>query len=176
MTGSGMVMRFADTDGSLIDVYQAHTHMTDEAGQAYPATADALLDKALGPEGYYGVFTVNMHTDNVASPGSDAIVASAQARGVPIVSAKQMLEWVDGRNNSAFRSLSWSANTLNFTVSVGIGAGGLQVLLPTQSSAGTLSAVTRSGSPVAFTTQTIKGISYATFTGTAGVYGAQYGP
>ena len=33
--------------------------MTDEAGQVYPFTVDALLDKAIGPEGYYGVFTVN---------------------------------------------------------------------------------------------------------------------
>jgi fibronectin type 3 domain-containing protein len=176
MTGSGIPMRFANTDGSLIDVWQAHTHMTDEANQAYPFTVDALLDKAIGPEGYYGVFTVNMHTDNVASAGSDAIVSSALARSVPIVSARQMLTWVDGRNASAFRSFSWSANTLNFTVSVGAGAAGIQVLLPTQSASGALSAVTRGGSPVSFTTQTIKGIQYAVFTGTDGAYAATYGP
>jgi fibronectin type 3 domain-containing protein len=174
MTGSGLVMRFADTDGSPIDVYQAHTHMTDEAGQVYPTTSNALLDRALGPEGYYGIFTVNMHTDNAVSNGSDAIVSSAQARGVPIVSAKQMLDWIDGRNNSTFRSFSWSAGTLNFVVSVGAGAGGLEVLLPTQSSAGPLSAVTRAGSPVAFTRQTIKGIQYAVFTVTGGAYAAHY--
>ena len=62
-TGSGMPMRFADLDGSLIDVYQAATQMTDESGQTYPCTIDTLLDNALGPEGYYGVFTANMHTD-----------------------------------------------------------------------------------------------------------------
>ena len=32
-TGSGMPMRFADLDGSMIDVYQAATQMTDESGQ-----------------------------------------------------------------------------------------------------------------------------------------------
>ena len=37
--------------------------------------------------------------------GSDAIVASAQARGVPVVSAQQMLDWLDGRNGSSFGSL-----------------------------------------------------------------------
>ena len=30
-TGSGFPMRFADTDGSLIDVYQAATQATDDA-------------------------------------------------------------------------------------------------------------------------------------------------
>ena len=78
-TGSGMPMRFADLDGSMIDVYQAATQMTDESEQTYPFTIDTLLDRALGPEAYYGVFTANMHNDNVSSAGADAIVASAQA-------------------------------------------------------------------------------------------------
>ena len=30
---------------------------------------DELLDEALGPEGYYGVFTANMHTDLAGSHG-----------------------------------------------------------------------------------------------------------
>ena len=68
-TGSGMPMRFADLDGTMIDVYQAATQMTDESGQTYPFTIDTLLDRALGPEGYYGVFTANMHTDNATSAG-----------------------------------------------------------------------------------------------------------
>ena len=76
----------------IIDVYQATTQMTDESGQTYPYTIDTLLDKAIGPEGYYGVFTANMHTDTVESSGSDAIVSSALARGIPVVSARQMLD------------------------------------------------------------------------------------
>ena len=101
-TGSGIPMRFADVDGSTIDVYQATSQMTDESNQTFPFTIDTLLNRALGAEGYYGVFTANMHTDQVAHAGSDAIVASAQARGVPIVSSKQMLTWLDGRNSSTF--------------------------------------------------------------------------
>jgi hypothetical protein len=49
------------------------------------------------------------------------------------------------------------------------------VMLPTQSSTGTLTAVTRDGSSVAFTKQTIKGIEYAFFPATAGAYAATYG-
>ena len=101
-TGSGMPMRFADTDGAMIDVYQAVTQMTDESGQTYPFTIDTLLDRATGPLGYYGAFTANMHTDSADRAGADAIVASAQTRGVPVVSARQMLDWLDGRNGSAF--------------------------------------------------------------------------
>ena len=68
-TGSGMPMRFADVDGTMIDVYQATTQMTDESEQSYPSTIDTLLDNALGPEGYYGAFTANMHTRPRAHAG-----------------------------------------------------------------------------------------------------------
>ena len=98
MTGSGFPMRFTDTDGTLIDVFQATTQMTDESGQSYPFTPDTLLDRALGAQGYYGAFTANLHTDNQTTFEDTQVLASAQARGVPVISAKQLLTWVDGRN------------------------------------------------------------------------------
>ena len=64
-------MRFADLDGTMIDTYQAATQMTDESGQSYPSTIDTLLDRALGPEGYYGAFTANIHTDTATPPAAD---------------------------------------------------------------------------------------------------------
>jgi hypothetical protein len=173
-TGSGMPMRFADLDGSMIDVYQAVTQMTDESGQSYPFTINTLLDRALGSEGYYGVFTANMHTDEDSSAGADAIVSSAQARGVPIVSARQMLTWLDGRNNSSFGSIAWSGNKLSFTISHAAGANGLRAMVPTASSVGLLTGVKLNGSPVATTTRTIKGREYTFFDAAAGSYEATY--
>ncbi len=179
-TGSGMPMRFADTDGTIIDVYQAVTQMTDESGQTYPFTVDALLDKAIGPEGYYGAFCANMHTDSASHPSSDAIVASAQARGVPVVSGRQMLEWLDGRNSSTFSSVEWPgatlSSTLSFTVSVGVGANNLRGMIPATGAAGTLATLTRNGGAVAFTTQTIKGVQYAIFDAQPGDYAATFAP
>ncbi len=178
-TGSGMPMRFADLDGTLIDVYHAATQMTDESGQQYPFTIDALLDRALGVEGYYGAFTINAHTDVAQIPESDAILASAPPRGVPIVSSRQMLDWLDFRNSSSFGSLTWSGNALSFTVVPGAGsqnvpANGLQVLLPIKSPAGLLATVTLNSNPVVFTNQSIKGVDYAAFTGAPGSYVATY--
>jgi hypothetical protein len=173
-TGSGMPMRFADLDGSMIDVYQATTQMTDESGQTYPFNIDSLLDKAIGNEGYYGVFTANMHTDNASHSGSDAIVASALSRDVPVVSARQMLDWLDGRNQSSFGGVSWSGNKLTFTVSHAAGATGLRGMVPTTSSVGALTTVKRDGGQISTTTRTIKGTEYAFFDATAGSYEATY--
>jgi hypothetical protein len=120
-----------------------------------------------------------MHNDfnpSAGQAGSDAIVASALARSVPVVSSKQMLTWLDGRNGSSFQSMAWNGTMLSFTVAVGTGATGLQAMLPTTVTAGTLSTLTLNGSPVSFTVQTIKGVQYATFQVGAGTYQATYTP
>ena len=159
MTGSGIPMPFADLDGSTVDVYQAPTQMNDEAGQRYPFTVDALLDRALGPEGYYGFFVANMHADVDTSPKDDAVLAAAQAHGVPVISAKQLLTWLDAREASSFGSLSWSGATMSFTIDADNAATGLRAMLPTRARNGTLSGLTRGGAPVAYETQTIKASS-----------------
>jgi hypothetical protein len=175
-TGSGMPMRFARLDGSLVDVYQATTQMTDESGQTYPFTIDALLSNALGPNEFYGAFTANMHTDNPESPGANAIVASAQARGVPIVSAKQMLTWLDGRNGSSFQNLTWDGHDLEFTVSVGQGANGIRTMLPMRCAAGVLNNLARDDNSFTYVRRTVTGVGYAEFLSPPGRYRASYAP
>ena len=173
-TGSGMPMRFADVDGSMIDVYQATTQMTDESGQTFPFTINTLLDRAIGAQGYYGAFTANMHTDLDSSAGADAIVASAKARGIPVVSSKQMLTWLDGRNASTFESIGFSGDVLTFRVGVGTGATALRGMVPASFGGKALKSITRDGSPITTTRETIKGVDYAFFAATAGDYRASY--
>jgi hypothetical protein len=175
MNGGGFPMRFADTDGTTLDIYQANTNLTDESTTSFQTSIEALLDNAIGPVGYYGAFGANMHTDNNAPhAGAEAIVASALARSVPVVSYKQLLTWIDGRNSSTIRGLSWSGGTLTFVTTVGAGATGLQTLLPIQGPSGTLTAITTGGAPIGYTVQTIKGLQYAMFDAATATYQATY--
>ncbi len=169
-TGSGMPMRFTDANGNLINVYQATTQLTDESGQTYTYTIDQLLSKATGTEGYYGVFTVNAHTDTVVSSLSSTVVSSAMAYSIPVVSSRQMLTWLDGRNDSRFDLLGWSGNNLSFTISVGQGATGLVAMVPVPDGR-TVTSMTHNGSPfVSYDVTRIKGIQYARFTAANGNY------
>src|SRR5215217_4625908 len=88
-----------------------------------------------------------------------------------------MLEWLDGRNGSSFKDLSWNAdaNSLSFTVAAGAGANGLQAMVPARSDAGPLTGLTRDGAQVNTTKKTIKGVEYAFFAASAGNYVASYG-
>jgi hypothetical protein len=173
-TGSGFPMRFADEDGSLIDVYQAATQLTDESNIDVNLHIRALIAGAQN-DGYYGVFTANMHTDTPDSGEADDIVAAAQENGVPVVTAKQMLTWLDGRNGSSFQGVSFGGGLLRFNVVQDSRALGLRGMVPMSTPAGTLTQITRDGAPVSFTATTIKGVAYAMFASDSGAYVAAYG-
>lgn len=175
-TGSAMPMRFATAEGNTIDVYQATTQMTDESGQSYPYTVDALLDKAVGPEGYYGAYVANMHTDSVSSAGSDAILASARSRGVPVISARQLLKWTDARNSSSFGSVAWtSSGTMTFVVDASPNARGLQAMAPILKGY-KVDELKYNGCPIRYSLKGIKGIHYAIFPALSGSYQISYAP
>jgi hypothetical protein len=175
MTGSGMPMRFADLDGTTIDVYQANTVITDESGQAEPTTINALLDNALGANGYYGAFVMNIHTDNAVSAESNAIVSAAQTRNVPVISARQLLDWTKGREQSSITGFTWSGGNLSFDVKTASGSTGLTAMVPMTSGSGTLTSLKIGATNVPYTTRTIKGVQYAFFTASDARYTAKYG-
>lgn len=174
-TGSAFPQRYTEVNGKFIDVYQAATNVVNENGLAYPAATNAMLDKALGSEGYYAVLsTHDDYSDN--GPFSDSIISSAQSRGVAIVTAKQMLNWLDGRNASSFQSISWNKATseLSFNINQAAGAKNLSGMLPVNSGARSLRTITKDGSPVTFKTETIKGVDYALYPAESGAYKATY--
>ena len=183
--GSAMMMRFAQIDigGTMtayLDIYNAGTQITDDNGQGASAIrtiVDSYLDAANGALGFYGGFVVNMHSDNYygwSYDGSDQVVASAQTHGVPIVSGRQMSDWLDARNSSSFGSIIWDGTSLGFTIAVDPHARNLQAMLPTKLGHGVLNRITQNGIPISYTIQTIKGIEYAFFSATTGPYTATY--
>jgi hypothetical protein len=174
MTGSGFPMRFADLDGSVIDVYQAATHLVNENGVIYPDGINSMLDKALGPEGYYGVF--GTHYDYRPDGFEMKLLNSAKARNVSLISAQQLLTWLDGRNASSFGNPTWNGTQLGFSITVGAGANNLYAMVPNQTPGGHLTSLTINGSSVAFTVETIKGRAYAVFRAASGNAVATYIP
>jgi hypothetical protein len=158
----------------VIDVYQQETHLVDEVffSADEPNAIDALLARASGPEGYFAAIGTHYDYHNAFD---GMLIAAARKWGVPLVSTKQMLEWMDGRARSEIRDLSWSGGTLSFRLSADERTHGmLMAELPLVSELGTLHAISRDGRDVAFTVETIKGLRYALFPGATGYYEARY--
>ena len=138
-------------------------------------TLNTLLNNAVGSSGYYGVFTANNHTDPQEGANHAAnVVNAAKAHGVPVISAQQMLTWLDGRNASAFQGVAFNGGQLTFNIAQASGAHGLQAMLPINGSTGALQGLSRNGAPVATSTRTVKGIAYAVFDAQSGSYVATY--
>jgi hypothetical protein len=173
MTGSGIPMRYTDLGGAMQDVFQEPSDLVNEAGNsAHPANIDTQLDHALGPEGYYGA--LGTHYD-YSDSFDKMLVQSAKARGVPIVSVKQMLDWTDGRNASKFSTPTWSSSTLNFSITADARTNSmLKAMLPVKSSKGILTGIKKSTTAVSYTTEYRKGILYALFPASTGSFSATY--
>ena len=71
-TGSGMPMRFADLDGSLIDAYQATTQMTDESGRPILLRLTSL-NNATGTTGIMAFHSEHAYQMTCAVSGSQII-------------------------------------------------------------------------------------------------------
>lgn len=160
MTGSGFPMKFADADGTVLDIYQATTHLVNENGVDHVGSVHFLIDKATGPEGFFGAF--GTHYD-YSDDFFKTITAIAKSRGIAMISAEQLLQWLDARNASRFDNIVWKENTLSFQAHVGTGTNTVTAMLPLWSSGHRLMTVACDGIPASFQEQTLKGLEYATF-------------
>lgn len=173
MTGSGLPMRFADLDGSMIDVYQVASHLVNESGMQFPSAIETQLDRALGPLGYYGAF--GTHYD-FTDEFDKQLAAAAKVRRIPLVSVRQFLDWTDGRNNSYFAHIAWNRDELTFDALADTRTGSmLRGMLPSLSDGREVLAISREGLPVDYENQTIKGVTYAMFSVETGAYRVRYG-
>ena len=179
MTGSGFPQRFGDLDGTMIDVYQSMTQVTDEMDETLPTTTQihTLLDNALGPKDYWGVFDVILHTD-CGRPQAAQRRSSPTPRVAACRSSRsaQMLTWLDGRNGSSFGNIAYSGNgQLSFSLTAHPEArAASRPCCRRAPRSGPLSRLARDGQPVSWTRTTVKGVDYVVFDGAAGNYTATY--
>ena len=172
MTGSGLPMRFSDDEGQLIDVYQQETHLVDEVFARSFASVEALINRALGVEGYYGAFGthIDFHNDFDVQ-----LMNLAVKRDVPMVSVQQMIDWTDGRSASAFENSRWEGDTFSFEVDADPRTGRmLWGMMPLSSNEKQLVEIRRGVEAVTFSSETIKGIEYGLFSAITGSYTATY--
>ncbi|MGQ0434732.1 MAG: hypothetical protein ACT452_20275 [Microthrixaceae bacterium] len=174
-TGSGLPMRFATAQGEVIDCYQAVTLLTDESGQEFPDAIEEALDRVLHPEhGHVAVLTANMHTDIAPSIGSDAIVAAARQRGVPIISARQLLTWLDARTAAHVSAIERTATGVRFAISAPAAARHLELVLPVPPAWSGVRTISRDGNPVAFAHERIGAVTHVRLPAMTGAHEVEW--
>lgn len=172
MAGSALPMPFVTEDGTVLDIYQAATQLVNEDQVPHVFGVRTMIERAIGADQFFGAFVTHYdYSDDYA----DILVEEARRHNVPLISAEQLLAWVDGRNRSRFANLDWQDGVLRFSQRLAKGAEDAFVHLPLRATAGQLLGVRCNGQQIAFRMQEIKGLSVATFPAHAGDCTATYG-
>ena len=183
MTGSGLPMRFLDTQsGALIPVYEQATQYEDDiqllsAGYSLSwdlATASAHYLQSLSDSEnkYNTVVTMLFHPDewlaNNHSAFATPVLQYAQSHQIPMPSTASWLSFWSARSATAFSSRTFASNTLNFTAA---GApNGLTFLVPLSSANSAVSAVSVDGTAQSYSVLAFQGLSYAAVNLSAGTH------
>lgn len=139
LTGSGRPMKFVDEQGRLLDIYQQLTQFADEhlipmdvpgwggwpqlTAQQAAEVAKDLLDRSLN--GDYCALCGQFHVDPFQVGGDPAEKARiflentldyAQARGIPIISSQEWLDFTDLRHDTAFTDVTWDSAASTLTL------------------------------------------------------------
>lgn len=139
LTGSGRPMKFVDDQGRILDIYQQLTQIADEhlipmdvpgwggwpqlSPQEAVEVAKHLLDRSL--DGDYCAIGGQFHVDPFQLGGDPAekggiflegTLDYAKARGIPILSAQEWLDFTDLRHDTDLANVTWdsTASLLTF--------------------------------------------------------------
>lgn len=148
--GGALPIRFAQTDGRLIDVFEQPTHFMDDVHFApeegysrnnnysyrlAPEAFATLLDRMFSDiESRFNTpIAVCLHPGNwiaFSRPHGETLVRQARARGFPIWSISQWCRFWMARERCAMTDISWRAGTLSFTANGACPDGTTNILLP----------------------------------------------
>jgi hypothetical protein len=172
ITGSSMIMRFADLDGTFVDVYNAPTDLDYETDPT-DTTMLANLNAATGSSGFYGM--IGTHYDYATPDYQLLLINTARQFDVPLITQDQAIAWKDAQTSSTISILSSNEEKVVFEPTVAEGGAGSTLMLPTTSKNGSLTSLTNSSQAVSYDVSTIKGVQYAIFPAKAGIFTALFG-
>jgi hypothetical protein len=168
-TGSGLVMKFANSKGKVIDVYQHHTNVYD---QQYTENDDAdgffdcfrgIMDRSLDDE-VYSFVSIKAHNDEYyfSKKPLMKMLEYARSRNIPVWTAVDLLDFIKFKNEALFMNIKWTDNNLTFSiVSAANEDKGLTFFVPATHGNSGISQITLNGEIRQFITRSVKGHEYA---------------
>jgi large repetitive protein len=171
-TGSGLVMKFANVDGKVINVYQQMNAVYD---QEYNESHDpdgffnsfkGLMDRSLNNE-VYSFISVKSHNDEYYFSKTPLMkmLAYANSNGIPVWTALKLLDFIKMREEASFTNTIWSNNKLSFHLNSSLQHSNyLTVMVPNDFGNKKIKGITKNGNKASFIVREIKGSAYALLT------------
>lgn len=171
-TGSGLVMKFANNKGRVLNVYQ---HLNNVYDQQYKESKDpegfyncfkGLMDRSLTNE-VYSYISVKAHNDEYYFSKTPLLhmIAYARDNGIPVWTASKLLNFIKMKDEATFNGISWSNNRLSFKIQSSLThTNGLTCMIPYTYNGGKISEITSNGVIQLYIVRSIKGFEYAMVT------------
>ncbi len=168
-TGSGLVMKFANTTGKIINVYQYFNAVYD---QQYMESKDpegffncfkGLVDRSLN-DGIFSFVSIKAHNDEYYFSREPILkmLAYANNKGIPVWTAANLLDFIKMRDEATFGNVKWQNSQLSFTIMSSLTYNkGLTFTIPASFSSKRITAITKNGKEIPVAIKQIKGSKYA---------------
>ena len=163
--GSGLPMKFVNSDGCILDIYQSPTQLPDEQWlESYLYGGfKTLVDRSLDQE-IFTFININFHTNQwqvwSRKPGLD-MLEYVNKRGVPLWTAEHLLNFLNARDSASFKNIVWDGRKLSFTLEAPVAGQNLTFMLPRKYNDLTLTKIEKDGNHLPVRRMVIKGRTYA---------------
>lgn len=167
-TGTGLTMKFAGSDGKIIDVYQQLNNVYDQQymehkdQDGYYNAFRGLMDRSIRQEVYSGI-SVRAHNNEYFFSKAPLmkIIDYAKSHHVPVWPEITWLEFLKAKDEATFKDIRWSDNKLTFSVhSARPFERDLSCIMPYDYRENSVSAIRQDGEPCKFDVVEIKGFTY----------------
>jgi hypothetical protein len=171
-TGSGLSMKFADTSGKIINVYQQLNNVYDQQymehkdQDGYFNAFKGIMDRSV-QQGVYSTISVRAHNNEYffSKVPLMKMLDYANQKGIPVWTELQYLEFLRAKEGTAIKDIIWGDNQLSYTIHSGLKhENGITHLIPYVFNTSTIVEVKVNGNPSPYTVHEIKGRRYALIT------------
>lgn len=168
-TGSGLVMKFADSHGKTINVYQQLNAVYDQEyteshdPQGFYDCFKGLMDRSLNNEAY-SFISVKAHNDEYSFSKIPLMkmLAYAKQNRIPVWTEVKLLDFLKMKDEASITSISWKDDKLTFSINSGLkNSNGLTFMAPANFKDLRIKGISIDGNKAKFITRSVKGSVYA---------------
>jgi len=171
-TGSGLIMKFANTQGDVIDVYQ---HFNNVYDQQYMEHNDkdgffncfkGLVDRSLANE-VYSFVSVKAHNAEYffSEIPLGKMLDYANSKHIPVWTEIKLLDFLRARDEASFNDITWKKNKFSFNIKSSLtNTNDITCMIPFMYGGKKIIEITSNGVSRNFAVRFIKGYEYALVT------------
>jgi hypothetical protein len=176
-TGSGLPMKFACSNGKILNIYQYLNNVYDQQynenknPSGFYECFKGLLDRSLD-SGAYSFISIKSHNDEYYFSRDPLMKMLDYARGlgIPVTTAADLLAFLEAKDESIFNGIRWSDNMMTFNInSPLIYDRSLTVMLPSEFEGKKIKSVAINKKPARIIKRSVKGFDYILFTVIPGI-------